>query len=196
MNILSVDFDYFIDTDINIRNNIFPDGLDFQDEETTKKNWENVYHNHPEIKNIGVINDYYTLMGFLITHHIPKISVQDNHGCIMKVIESMCDTNTPINMVNIDFHHDNYISSGNTLDCANWVRFLTDNYPNSSVKWVKRADSETVSLLGEFPYEMTNDLSEVLNTDYDLIFFCFSPEWTPPHLRGFYVDLIKEACNK
>lgn len=190
MKFLSVDLDYFVGTDIQTRNTCFPVGRDFVRPETILKEWKECYLKYPEIRDIGIIPEFQDLKEFLTTSPKPfrGISSNDNHSFILRAIECISEYyginpyEECFELVNIDFHHDNYISSGNTLDCANWLRFFVEKYPNNKIIWVKRPDSETKSLLGEFPYNQTEDIKSVLTGEYDGLFTCLSPEWTPPHL--------------
>ena len=186
MKILSIDFDYFIDADIATRDEKFPVAEEIQSEEEIQRVWNECYEHYPEIKDIGVIDDFNIMLKYLKEHpYIPCVA-KDNHGCIYDETTSAQD----LKIVNIDFHHDRYIGGrASQLDCSNWVRFVEEEHPDLKMKWVKRSDSETTSLIGDFPYETTEDLASVLDEDYDLIFLCFSPEWTPPHLRDKYFML-------
>ena len=58
MRILSIDFDYFIDASIEVRNECFPDGHDNFSPEITKFVWEGRYEFHDNLKDIGLIADY------------------------------------------------------------------------------------------------------------------------------------------
>lgn len=185
MKILSIDFDYFIDANLRTRNDKFPDGEDCIDEKTLKKLWDYFYGEYPEIKEIGVIPEYNILLEYLREHKDTERVFYDSHKEIERLFDKL-DTNSSI--TNVDFHSDNYISGGEKVDCANWVRIVKERYPDLHIEWIKREDSETENLLGVFPYEMT-DMFE-LDENYDIIFLCFSPEWTPPHLRNLFEDLI------
>lgn len=199
MNILSIDFDYFIDTDIAVRNGIFPSGED-ADTETVHKLWRQVYTAHPEIREIGVISDYALLCCKLpvLAKNAKACASADSHKEIYGFICSHCPAEGPaksgIQIVNIDFHHDNYCMYGRQVTCANWLRKIIEAYniPAKDICWARREDSEISSLEGEFPYSMTTDLSAVLSREYDLIFLCLSPEWTPPHLAGYYETLLQK----
>ena len=196
MNILSIDFDYFIDTDITVRSEIFPSGED-ADAETVRKLWQEAYAAHPEIREIGVIPAYDLLCRKLpaLVEGAKAFASADSHRDIYDFICSHCpaepQVKSEIRIVNVDFHHDNYCMYGGRVTCANWLRKIIEAYhiPSENICWVRREDSETSSLEGEFPYLMTTDLSGVLSGEYDLIFVCLSPEWTPPHLLEYYERL-------
>ena len=93
-----------------------------------------------------------------------------------------------LELINIDFHHDMYVTGGDTLDCGNWLRFLADIKPNAKITWVRREDSQVESLGGSFPYYHTTDITEVQG-EFDYIFLCFSSPWTPPHLMAKFAKM-------
>ena len=197
MNILSIDFDYFIDADITTRSEIFPYGED-ADAETVRGLWQEVYAAHPEIREIGVISGYHLLCRKLpvLAGNAKACASADSHRDIYDFICSHCkagpQVKSEMRIVNIDFHHDNYCMYGGRVTCANWLRKIIEAYdvPAGNICWVRREDSEISSLEGEFPYAMTTDLPAVLSGEYDLVFLCLSPEWTPPHLLGDYERLV------
>ena len=189
MRILSIDFDYFIDTDIDTRNFKFPDGVDDKPEERLKRDWGVMYSKYPEIADIEVIGQFYFMCGYLYSKEFKGVYVADSHKEIECLIKRI-NPEEEVDVVHIDFHHDNYISGGNTLDCANWVRHLMNKKPDTNIVWIRREDSEIESLTGEFPYAHTTDIISCLEGDFDYLFLCFSPEWTPPHLRPLFNDMI------
>lgn len=186
--ILSIDFDYFIDTDLDTRNNKFPDGVDEKPTELLKEEWNLFLNKYPEIKDIGVINEYYEVLDYLKTHKFNNIIVGMSHSMIERIFSF---TDEDFFVTHIDFHHDCYISGGETLDCANWVRILKEQRPNSEVLWIRREDSETSSLMGVYPYKSTTEL--ILEDSYDYLFICLSPEWTPPQLTESFLKLVSSA---
>lgn len=201
MNILSIDFDYFVDTDITTRNEIFPSGED-ADPQTVQKLWQRVYAAHPEIREIGVIPDY-----DLFCQKLPALAAKANacahaqsHREIYDFIHSYCpagpQAKSTMRITNIDFHHDNYCMYGGQVTCANWLRKIIEDYglPAENICWVKREDSELFSLEGKFPYSMASDIKTGLSFSYEYIFLCFSPEWTPPHLTGYYEKLVEKLA--
>lgn len=186
MRILSIDFDYFIDTDMETRIMCFPDGNDNLTSTLTKFIWDRIYEFH-NIKDIGVIPDYDIMCKFLENLKGGKVLFADSHREIEKFFSEI-KPDEELEIINIDFHHDMYITGGDKLDCGNWLRFLLDLKPDADVKWVRREDSDVESLSGVFPYYHTTDISEVQG-EFDLIFICFSSPWTPPHLFNKYIDM-------
>ena len=188
--ILSIDFDYFIDTDIDTRNDEFPDGADNQTDDAIQDMWFNSYFRHPEIHDISVMPEQFRdCWRFLYSLESGRVLIAESHS---KIIEVLSETvKDELEVINVDFHHDCYITGGNNFDCANWVRHLMTMKPDTKFLWVKKEDSETTSLEGEFPYPSTTEFN--LEGEFDYIFLCFSPEWTPPHLRPYFNDLCRSV---
>ena len=189
--ILSIDFDYFINADLETREHKFPDGVDDIPEEELKRQWSYFYDKYPEINDLGVIYNYVPTCITLSSLKSGKVLVAESHRDIAKLFP-LIESEEEIEVLHVDYHHDNYVSGGNEVDCANWVRHLKDLIPNAHIKWVRRPDSETASLMGEFPYQHTEKLN--IEGEFDYIFLCFSPEWTPPHFR-IYFEAMKRFLS-
>ena len=186
MRVLSIDFDYFLNTTLEVRNELFPDAEDITDPKEIKEMWNTCYLNS-SIDTIGVINDYLDMISFLERHKKVPYLVAESHKDIYEFIkEQQNGSDTVLEIVNVDFHHDNYYMYGGKVTCANWLMKVCEETNTDNVLWIKRRDSETVSLAGEFPYHMTDDITECFEKEYDCIFLCMSPEWTPPHLREHF----------
>ena len=181
--ILSIDFDYFISTDLETRETKFPDGVDELPQAEIERQWNYFYNEYPEIADIPVINAFHVCCEELSKLRSGEVFIAESHKDIAKLFP-LIDPEEDLEVINIDFHHDNYISGGSKVDCANWVRHLKDLFPKAQVKWIRREDSAVSSLTGEFPYEHTEAF--YFKGEFDYIFLCFSPEWTPPHLRMYF----------
>lgn len=155
--VLSIDFDYFLDTDLSTRNEKFPDGIDEIPLEELDKQWGHFYNTYPEIKDIGVTDKFYTVCRALKRMTRGVVVISNSHKDIWDNVFNLISPEDEIEVTNIDFHHDNYISGGNKVDCANWVRHLMNERPNTELTWIRRSDSEVSSLTGEFPYNHIED---------------------------------------
>lgn len=188
MRILSIDFDYFINTDIDTRNVCFPNGHDDLPPSLIRFVWDRRYEFHDNIRNLGVIKDFDVMCEFLRNSNCDHILIADSHREISKLFDNIKE-DEELELINIDFHHDMYVTGGENLDCGNWLRFLVDIKPNAKITWVRREDSDVDSLMGDFPYHHTTDISEVQG-EFDAIFICFSSPWTPPHLYDKFLEMI------
>ena len=189
MRILSIDFDYFVDTDLETRSFYFPDGNDNLPHELNLFIWNNCYSFKEELRSIGVIKDYDYMCELLKNLKPRKTLIADSHREIEKFFDDVRSSDK-VELVHIDFHHDMFVTGGDKLDCGNWLRFFADIKPDAKITWVKREDSSRESMFGEFPYNETTDITEVKG-DFDLVFLCLSTPWTPPHLY----DKFKEMCK-
>ena len=186
--VLSIDFDYFIDVTSEDRDRLFPRntlGGNLEEE------WVKAIKLHPEILDIGVIENLDKL-GLYLSKNSKKsiIEVSENHSDICNMLNKIPDIEV-MEIVNVDFHHDYYhanIMEG--VNSSNWLRVLKERRPNTKINWVRREDSQLESLDGVFPYSHICNIDNFLKEKYDYIFICFSPEWTPPHLRIKYSNLL------
>ena len=110
-------------------------------------------------------------------------------------------------ITNIDYHHDIAYNRNsfvemefNNYTCADWAGYLMTLNPETTLTWVRCPGS---SPYNEDIKEFTNTITikridEIvdLDDDYDLIYFCLSPQWVPyvyHHLYDLLIDLAKEA---
>lgn len=193
--ILSIDFDYFIDVSAEDRERLFPDGSDEVPQEQLISMWNESYKKYPEIKGIDVIEEYFYVKKLLEKCKIKKdsIFIADTHKDIKNVID-LVPKDEELKVVNIDFHHDcyHYFIGGDKYNCGNWLRRLVEDRPETKVKWIRREDSQISSLEGDFPFENTTNIRTLELDEYDYIFICKSPEWTPPHLDDRFDGIFKK----
>lgn len=110
-------------------------------------------------------------------------------------------------ITNIDYHHDIAYNRNSFVEmefdnysCADWAGYLMTLNPETTLTWVRCPGS---SPYNEDIKEFTNTITvkridEIvdLDDDYDLIYFCLSPQWVPyvyHHLYDLLIDLAKEA---
>lgn len=192
--VLSIDFDYFVNVSSNVRNKMFPALVEARNKDIIDKEWKEKYKVYPMLKDIGLINEVEVLREYLFKNSKYAIfTMSENHKDIYPLLEKI-PKNINIEIVNVDFHHDyyHYYIRGEKYNSGNWLRVIKENRPNTKIVWVRREDSQMESLGGKFPYSHTTRLMSVLNTKYDMIFICFSPECTPPHLRYKFTQYIND----
>lgn len=207
---LSVDWDYFVDASLEDRCYKFPDGgnedLDFQLQNIV---WRFRYNDHPEIKKMGLNEDYNSLMDILTkflmydsrnpidSQYKILVGLAISHKYIYQYILDRTQPDEEFEVYNVDFHHDMYYyrDPRNPLNCGNWVRELLKERPNMKYYWIKREDSE-IALLGgeEIPKEMIVPFKDLIDKDFDYIFMCRSDIWSPPHLDKTF-NIICRMCK-
>ncbi len=155
--------------------------------------WEKRYLRYPELKAVGVIDEFYFLKKFLKELKIPKENFikADNHKSIKDIIDRIPST-LQLKIVNIDFHHDyyHYYKGNDYCNCGNWLRRVIEERPDTKVKWIRRKDSQLNSLDGTFPFEHTENIRSIQNESFDYVFLCRSPEWSPLHLKNKFEELV------
>ena len=189
MRILSIDFDYFIDTSIEVRNSLFPVA---EEGVTSLTEWLKCYINFPFLLEIGVVKELDLFLSKKLRGDYILVS-SDTHKDINKIFQQHKDEKFIID--NIDFHHDRYCLGLPSLNCSNWVEYAMSKYNVIEYNWYKRNDSETKSLTGEIQCTK-HKIEEVFNNEYDYVFLCFSPEWSPIHLRSKYLKLREKLDEK
>jgi len=191
--ILSIDFDYFIDASSQVRDMYFLDVSDEIPSNRLQSMWEERYLKYPEIKKIGVIDNYYLVKSFLMELSIPKENFikADSHKFIKNIIERI-PRKLQLMIVNIDFHHDyyHYFRGSDYYNCGNWLRRVVEERPDTKVKWIRRKDSQIYCLDGEFPFEHTEDIKSIYREKFDYVFICRSPEWSPTVLNDKFEELV------
>lgn len=192
--VLSIDFDYFVNTSSDIRNKIFPKLDEGKNRDIIIGKWKEKYETYPILKDIDLIKEVEIFKKYLFKNSKDIIlNVSEHHKDIYPLLKQIP---RDIKIVNVDFHHDyyHYYVRGEEYNSSNWLRVIKENRPNTKIIWVRRKDSQMKSLDGKFPYTNTTKVLKVLNIKYDMIFICFSPECTPPHLKGEFIDLLESIA--
>lgn len=196
--ILSIDWDYFMDTDINTRLSCFPDGGVEYNLKLSNMIWANYYIKNirKKIESVKLSQDFLYLIEWIRKNDLSnaKFYLSPSHVSILNMIENE-NIKEEIDLINIDFHHDTYNHS-KERNCGNWLDVLCKDY-KVNAKWLRHKDSD---LLGK-----KEDVKELLDikiiNDFqpDYIFLCKSYPWAPPHLDKYFEDLCFEffnSCNE
>lgn len=181
MNILSIDWDFFMDVSDMERTMYFPDGgNEGIGLGVSTMVWLTRYL-YNSLEDIGVVKEYETLLEKLSEYGPVKVIITDSH----KWMATMCEDIEQINIWNIDFHHDAF--GDGPLNCGNWVNVLKRE-KDVTVKWIGREDSL------EDRDGLTERCSwEELPEEVDWIYLCRSSVWSPPHLDGLFCRLAEEV---
>ena len=205
LNVLSIDWDYFIDASIEQRDELFPDPNDNLPQLLKSFVWANRYAENDLMKIQVDYQAHNSLLYYLInlrdTEHDCVTIVADSHR---ELYSAICEKNVKkVNLLNIDFHHDCYDLGDENLTCGNWLRILSQD-TDLNAAWIKRKDSDTDGDLSAIGNKMvSNDLSsDIFNLFHDqcpdIIFLCRSDPWSPPHLdRSFsmMIDLLYDVSG-
>ena len=192
--VLSVDYDYFIDVNENRRQLMFPQGADELTPEELKERWGECYNKYPRLKRVLThLTKLYQFSHYLYNQpEIDKdrVMTTTSHKYAKDFIDKNVPKDADLVIYNIDHHHDyyHYHTKDNPCNCSNWLRLVLEERPNTKVVWICNNSSDTKTLEGEVPFEVTRSLGD-LPESFDLLFMCSSPEWTPPHLLEHFDQL-------
>lgn len=201
LKVLSIDFDYFQNVDVNTLRTCYPDGIDLSTELSTIV-WAGYYANpktKDKLNHVTILDKELKLLRRLLTSkNNTKVStpilIANSHVYIYDFIHKYMNkfNATDVNIVNIDMHHDLFNNNAN-LDCGNWLSHIHDDYKNHChISWIANPVSnlcydfdETINSLVE------NSIESIIDCKFDIVFLCRSDNWLAPHLDTYFNDLVK-----
>lgn len=201
--VLSIDWDYLIDATTKERMTMFPDGgseaLPVMLQDIV---WSSRYGENEKLEKIKVDTKALELLKEFILKTCSKstfCTVYDSHKYCFDEILSRLHYNQPIEVVNVDYHHDLYENDFlNEIDCGNWVNglFYTNLYRNLRAEdkyhWIHRDDSDMLSEPKRCVETSTIEgLSTLEGIQFDLLFICRSSVWSPPHLDKEFIEFYQ-----
>lgn len=188
--ILTIDWDYFFNVDLNTRDFDFPQILDGRVKSIPDNSvWlsDETYKAPQSFDN----RSFLRLIQALGKVSFHRAFVSENHGEMYNVVTEYVrkkdKNNDPIEIVNVDYHHDYSFNNGDKLCCDNWARLLAEKYPDTTIKWCKREDSVTTSFGCPVPVE-DRTFDEVIKSlgvnHFDYVHLCRSDLYSPPLSDG------------
>jgi hypothetical protein len=187
MNVLSVDFDYFIRYNTETEA-LMDSSLEFNDQlcqiiwsdraltcMLQKRNIEDIIKiDQNELNKMkDIICNSKTKYNFIFNSHAYCYSA------IIYMKKLKRERYKDINIYNVDFHHDEF-KNGKDLNCGNWLALLK-NKGVTNTYWVNKEDSllkgNTSKIL---------KLDDLNNINFDMIVMCRSDSWVPPHLDTYF----------
>lgn len=198
--VLSIDWDYFVDCPIDFKVENFPDGGNENlSEWVLDAIWVNRYAQCRKLKDVDEDTKELIKLRIMlkqVVNQYTTVVIADSHKDIYKYLEQFRQTKIPIDLYNIDFHHDVYGFQNDDVDCGNWLRLFmnsSNNHDKDTYTWVRREDSELSgdeiiddnSIVG-----IPKELSES-TTPFQFVFLCKSGVWSPPHLDKEFLSLCR-----
>lgn len=198
LNVLSIDWDYFIDADSYQRCMLFPDCPNSEYTNFIQTIiWASRYSNN-KLAKIGVNHSAIDEIAEVISNSKldPNrvVVYKDHTQCYYFIEKLMEELNCKdLNVTNIDFHHDVYKDYMDEIDCGNWLLHLINQYPEGNYTWVYNSGSDRrdpeVQVFSNIVYSFDN----VFNQEWDAIYICKSTMWSPPHLDKEFINFLKAA---
>ncbi len=193
LNVLSIDWDYFIDATFQQRYLLFPDVQreDFPDE-TIRLIWAGRYAQQEELEKIKIDPLVYKVVKTI--KHIPKIIVGESHKFAYLFIKTVLkeEGEERLNLLNVDFHHDCYatgLDGEDNLTCGNWLRKLMEEEKGSYV-WLGRSDSDKKQKPKSLKFISNYNSANIEKTKWDMVYICRSDMWSPPHLDAEFIKVF------
>lgn len=199
MKVLSIDFDYFEDTDADTVMNYFPDGIDLP---TAISNvvWIDRYAEHEEkIRKVGIrLSEFEKVKSIINNQSRSCIAmIVNSHRHIYDLVRENTYENESLHIVNLDMHHDMF-NDNELVDCGNWVNHLRKEYKQFEFQWIDNPISKEVFGLDDESFNKVIEESTdcIKDTEFDMVFLCRSDNWTPPHLDKYFIELCNIMKNR
>ena len=201
LKILSIDFDFFQDTDIDTLRYGYPEGIDLSTG-LSKIVWAGKYstkHKYGEkIKSVKINIPLFNQIIDILNNqncNIPVLIAQSHVSIYDFIHENMKDKDK-LDIVNIDLHHD-ILNDNDELDCGNWICHIVSDFPNTNVQWITRKVSlECYGMNSNRNIPARFDFDKIQNECFDAIFLCRSDAWVPPHLDDYFDEMIDFCTDK
>ena len=128
-----------------------------------------------------------------------KVMICNSHKNIYKFIKDVYYENgyiyNGVDIYNVDMHHDLF-NNNSKVDCGNWVSHILKEIKGSSITWIANPVSKEAYGFDDSRFSMiSEDLSDLDDIDFDVIFLCRSDIWSPPHLDSYFVDLSYDILS-
>ena len=201
LKVLSIDFDYFQNVDVDTIRNCYPDGIDL----STKLSsivWAGYYANDKtkcQLGNVTILDDELNkLRRILTSRNNTRVStpvlITNSHVHIYDFIHKHARkfNATDVNIVNIDMHHDLF-NNNPELDCGNWLSHIHDDFKDHcNISWIANPISKKCYDFNETLNRIVLDsIDSIRDCKFDIIFLCRSDNWLAPHLDTYFNDLVK-----
>lgn len=201
LKVLSIDFDYIMAPCIKLYNDLCGG------KENPTVVWNHIEHERNIEPFLHYDADSLLKIAMIIKENVKngaKLIPINEHQEIIKYL-----SDCRVELTNIDFHHDviyninelSEITDMHKYNCANWVYYLYSNNQLESYTWLKAPQSDMLNFDTDFKIDKILTKSDFgqLNYDFDLVFFCLSPQWVPykfHHLYNLIIELCKEDINE
>lgn len=188
--LLTIDWDYFIDASLDVRDNIFPRITEgFRDSIPDNSLW-----NHVKSKTHKLDMDAFERVYGAFYHcgqiadHPIALYASENH-CEAYYIAKRMEVER---VINLDFHHDKGIAS--RMSCDSWMRVLSEENPGIEYVWCRREDSVTTCFGAEVDYvpiSFDNLVHFISTASFNAVHFCRSDLYSPPIYDSMFGTMLQ-----
>lgn len=191
LNILSIDFNFFQNVDIDTLKNCYPDSTDISTL-LSQIAWASHYQTDSEQLLAVKINEQ-KLQD--IKDAISKcksdipVMISRSHKDIYDYIHegARSKRTSRIRLTNVDMHHDLF-NDNYVMDCGNWAKFICEDF-DVNFTWIANPISKELYGLSKPEFNaVKTDFASIQPGEIDAIFICRSDAWFPPHLDPHFDD--------
>ena len=190
LNVLSIDWDYFVNATGNERALYFPDVPNENYGKSLQNSiWVSRYSQTDKLKEFEYNRNVHKLVDAIM--YIKNVMIVDSHAEIYPFIKGLMDERTHVNLINIDYHSD-YRKDIDKLDCGNWLSVLMEDY-TGNYEWLGWEDSLTEGIPKKLHYRIRfKSMMKIINsTVWNAVFVCRSDMWSPPHLDASFTKAFR-----
>lgn len=194
-NVLSIDWDYFVNCTDDDRSELFPDGgsediginlstIAWLGRYASSSLYKESHPNHRELKDIGIKEKEFEYVLENVVFNVNSgchVLFADSHADIYDFIHEHLKKNDKIRVYNLDHHSDCY-NIGDDINCGNWANKLADERTMTRYTWIRGDHDEDISNSLKCKTTVTDDITVIEDIGWDMIFVCRSSIWSPPHL--------------
>lgn len=197
INILSVDWDYFMSSTNFKREKLYiPDSGEDWTEEERDIMWSSQYALYPSLYNEGIDeNRFNKFKEYIKNHKFQRFTITDSHKELYDLIDNLSNM-FYFNLVNLDFHHDIFDNMNPEIDCGNWLRrlLIKQNDPHNKVLWInhKTSDRKIWKQFNCVKLVQSTNFNRILKYDFQILFVCKSEIFSPPHLDKYFQILFND----
>ena len=192
--VLSIDFDYFQKVSLETMSN-YPDGRD-NSPALSEIVWSMRYADCLDLFDVTFndeeCDELYSLLGNQKEN--APVLISFSHKDIYDFIHEVCSTESSLEVVNIDMHHD-YTNESEEIDCGNWVSHLQKEYKKFKWRWIANPISTEMYEAHELDNLVSTSIKSLEGERFDAIFLCRSDTWLPPHLDVYFNNLLNYIAS-
>jgi hypothetical protein len=194
VNILSIDWDWFVDTDVVTRVNEFPDcPSENYPEEIMNIIWSGYYNKMGWEEKVGIKRKELEFVKSIVDS-CKLVEIQESHVHILEFIAR--NFSNGVNVWNVDFHHDAYGTENDTYDCSSWATFGKRNGIINKLVWVGDRNGSELLPNPKVRMSKTINVGVLSGVKFDGIYICKSSPWSPPHLDRWYDELTGKKTDR
>lgn len=192
MQILTIDWDFFISVDTKTRNDLYPNNtLGTLDSTPDNSLWDSV-----DLSTTDFFSDDYSKICSalkLAKFNFDTAFLSENHGEMYRIAHKLGVENIS-KITNIDFHHDLYVGCSHEPCCDNWGTLLLEENPNIKIDWLCRPDSNKYSFgnpVNAHQIGLREVLYDIEYGKFDYVHLCRSDLYSPPKYDKKFYEMWK-----